>query len=98
MKHTILYAYFALMLAVGLPFLANLGGDGAAGGEREINPTPAAAADEASPPPAPRVPDAAAASLPAAPDELRVLMPDGFSCHLVSSISCATARTSSVGV
>ena len=77
MKHTILYAYFALMLAVGLPFLANLGGDGAAGGEREINPTPAAAADEASPPPAPRVPDAAAASLPAAPDELRVLMPDG---------------------
>ena len=32
MKHTILYAYFALMLAVGLPFLANLGGDGAAAG------------------------------------------------------------------
>ena len=78
MKQTILYAYLALLVAVGLPFLANLGGGDAAAGAREINPTPSAAADEASPPSAPPVsPAAAAETLPAAPTELYVLMKDG---------------------
>ena len=47
MKQTILYAYLALMLAVGLPFLANLGTPDSPGG---TNPTPSAAVDEASGP------------------------------------------------
>lgn len=92
MKRTILYAYFALMLAVGLPFLANLGenDETAAGAEREAaNPTPSAAVDEApplSPIPleemtavlsaAPRTEGPTPAAV-AAPAELRVLLPDG---------------------
>ena len=76
MKRTILYAYLALLIAVGLPFLANLGSREAAE-PREINPTPAAAADEASPPsPSPGAPDPDEPA-PPAPEELRVLMPDG---------------------
>ena len=73
MKHSILYAYLALLIAVGLPFLANLGGE-TAGGEKETNPTPAAAADEASPPSAAPL---EAEPAPSAPDTLYVLLPDG---------------------
>ena len=46
MKRTILYAYIALLIAVGLPFLANLGekdAHAASGGSGEANPTPTAA-------------------------------------------------------
>ena len=81
MKHTLLYAYLALLIAVGLPFLANLGAG--ADGEREINPTPAAAADEASPvsaPPSPAAPDENTA--PPAPETLRVLLPDSSIAEL----------------
>ena len=65
MKQTILYAYLVLMLAVGLPFLANLGTPDSPGG---TNPTPSAAVDEASGP---------ETQLPSAPDTLLVLLPDG---------------------
>ena len=65
MKQTILYAYLVLMLAVGLPFLANLGMPDSPGG---TNPTPSAAVDEASGP---------ETQLPSAPDTLLVLLPDG---------------------
>ncbi|MBR0041079.1 MAG: stage II sporulation protein D [Oscillospiraceae bacterium] len=75
MKRTILYAYIALLVAVGLPFLANGGSRGtqaASPGERETNPTPSAAVDEASPlSPPPESP------APPAPELIAVLMPDG---------------------
>ena len=79
MKRTILYAYLALMLAVGLPFLANLGNRRAQG---EPNPTPRAV-EEASPPTAavptatpPRADEPLPAAQPA-PDAVRLLLPDG---------------------
>ena len=73
MKRSILYAYIALLLAAGLPFLAAPGRDGAPRGGREANPTPAAAAEEAPPSsPAPQRPSAAPA-----PETIAVLMPDG---------------------
>lgn len=49
MKRTILYAYIALMVAVGLPFLANLGEQDAPDGAEAVNPTPLSAVDEAPP-------------------------------------------------
>ena len=76
MKRTILYAYIALLIAVGLPFLADPGGRearSAAPGGGEANPTPAAAADEA---PSPSL-SAAAPHAPPAPETIAVLMPDG---------------------
>lgn len=80
MKRTILYAYIALMLAVGLPFLANLGNRTA---PREPNPTPPQAVDEASPPitavrrgeDEPR--DEPLITAEHAPETLRLLLPDG---------------------
>ncbi len=77
MKQTILYAYFALLIAVGLPFLANLGGRESAERPRETNPTPAAAVEEASPPSPSSLPAAEDKSLPPAAETLRVLMEDG---------------------
>ena len=82
MKRTILYAYIALMVAVGLPFLANLGEQDAQEGAGAVNPTPAAAVDEAPPSVLPRADETAvtpappAAALPA-PERLSVLLPDG---------------------
>ena len=76
MKRTILYAYIALLVAAGLPFLANGGSRGAQAaplGGREANPTPSAAVDEASPP---SVPQTAPSAAPA-PGVIAVLMPDG---------------------
>lgn len=76
MKRTILYAYIALLIAVGLPFLANRSTQRASGGGGKANPTPAAAADEAPSPslsPAPG-PESAA---PPAPETIAVLMKDG---------------------
>lgn len=73
MKRTILYGYIALLAAVALPFLSGSGGSDArelSGGEREVNPTPAAAAEEA-PSPSP-LPESAPA-----PESVAVLMPDG---------------------
>ena len=89
MKRTILYAYFALMLEVELPFLANLGEKdaAAAGVERRVaNPTPSAAVDEAPPPSAPAAetahpaPSESSGPAPAAeraPETLQVLLGDG---------------------
>lgn len=80
MKRTILYAYIALLIAVGLPFLANLGERdalAAAIGDEEVNPTPAAAVDEAPPTPAPRMADASEPPGAPAPERIAVLMPDG---------------------
>ena len=54
MKRTILYAYIALMVAVGLPFLANLGEQDAREGAEAVNPTPLSAVDEAPPAVLPR--------------------------------------------
>lgn len=68
MKRTILCAYITLLIAAGLPFLADPGGQSVPPGDGEANPTPAAAAEEA-PPPSP-------AAAPA-PETIAVLMPDG---------------------
>ncbi len=76
MKRTILYAYIALMIAVGLPFLANRSTPRAFSGGGEANPTPTAAVDEApplSPPPPPQTERAA----PPAPETIAVLKKDG---------------------
>ena len=86
MKRTILYAYIALMVAVGLPFLADLGGQGAQKSSGAVNPTPTAAVDEAPPSALPRaadpvtpspLPDAPEPAALPAPDRLTVLLPDG---------------------
>ena len=77
MKRTILYAYIALLVAVGLPFLANLGerdARAASGGGGEANPTPTIAVDEA---PLPSAPPSPAAAPPPAPESIAVLMKDG---------------------
>lgn len=76
MKRTILYAYIALLIAVGLPFLANRITARASGGGGEANPTPTAAVDEApspslSPPPLPEI------AAPSAPQTIAVLKKDG---------------------
>ena len=79
MKRTILYAYIALLIAVGLPFLANLGekdAHAASGGSGEANPTPTAAVDEAPLPSASPDPTSAPAG-PPAPETLAVLKKDG---------------------
>ena len=74
MKRTILCAYIALLIAVGLPFLANRPVRRPAP-EGEANPTPTAAVDEApSPAPASPPPDAAA---PPAPETIAVLKKNG---------------------
>ena len=74
MKRTILCAYIALLIAVGLPFLANRPVRRPAS-EGEANPTPTAAVDEApSPAPASPPPDAAA---PPAPETIAVLKKNG---------------------
>ena len=81
MKRTILYAYIALLIAVGLPFLANLGqrdihAETQEGGE--ANPTPSAAVDEArSPALLPLASESDEPRLPPAPETIAVLMPDG---------------------
>ncbi len=70
MKRTILYAYIALLVAVGLPFLANRLTPSAHGGGGEANPTPSAAVEEApSPSPSP--------AAPPAPERIEVLTRDG---------------------
>ncbi|MBQ3480956.1 MAG: stage II sporulation protein D [Oscillospiraceae bacterium] len=79
MKRTILYAYIALLIAVGLPFLANLGerdAHAAPYGCGEANPTPLPAVDEA---PLPSVSPAAPteAAPPPAPETISVLKKDG---------------------
>ena len=77
MKRTILYAYIALLVAVGLPFLANLGerdARAASGGGGEANPTPTIAVDEA---PLPSAPPSPTATPPPAPGSIAVLMKDG---------------------
>ena len=102
MKRTILYAYIALMVAVGLPFLADLGGQGAQKSSGAVNPTPTAAVDEAPPSVLPRaadpvtpspLPDAPEPAALPAPDRLTVLLPDGtvrqvyFYCVDISEFS-----------
>ena len=87
MKRTILYAYIALMVAVGLPFLANLGEQDAQESPGAVNPTPTAAVDEAPPsllpleadvPPSPvPEPDAPMPADVSVPETLRVLTADG---------------------
>lgn len=73
MKRSILYAYIALLLAVGLPFLARLG-ERADGEQAGTNPTPRpAAAEEASPP----VPEGPLAAPQRAPERIAVLKRDG---------------------
>ena len=76
MKRTILYAYIALLVAVGLPFLAHLGErDARAASEGgEANPTPTIAVDEA---PLPAAPPSPTAAPPPAPESVAVLMKDG---------------------
>ena len=76
MKRTILYAYIALLVAVGLPFLAHLGErDARAASEGgEANPTPTIAVDEA---PLPAAPPSPTAAPPPAPESIAVLMKDG---------------------
>ncbi|MBR0207551.1 MAG: SpoIID/LytB domain-containing protein, partial [Oscillospiraceae bacterium] len=75
MKRTILCAYIALLVAVGLPFLANRITARASGGGGEANPTPSAAVNEApSPSPSPPPPESAA---PGAPQTIAVLKKDG---------------------
>ena len=76
MKRTILYAYIALLVAVGLPFLAHLGErDARAASEGgEANPTPTIAVDEA---PLPSAPPSPTAAPPPAPGSIAVLMKDG---------------------
>jgi stage II sporulation protein D len=77
MKRTILYAYITLLVAVGLPFLANWGerdARAASGGGGGANPTPAAAAEEA---PLPSVSPSPAISYAPAPETIAVLMRDG---------------------
>ena len=75
MKRTILYAYIALLIAVGLPFLANRGSQRPAGEDGEANPTPSAAVDEA-PLPAPVITPPATGA-PPAPETIAVLGKDG---------------------
>ena len=74
MKRTILYAYIALLIAVGLPFLAQRSTEHARGGGGEANPTPTAAVNEA-PSAASDLPSGAAA--PPAPETVAVLEKDG---------------------
>ena len=75
MKRTILYAYIALMVAVGLPLLANLGEQDAREGAEAVNPMPPSALDEAPPAALPRAETAAETPAPApaalaAPEQL----------------------------